>query len=205
VTHVTRTLPCGDSAVLVETDDVAALYATLRRDPVPGQLDLVPAARTLLVRFDPEKTDRVRVGAALSATTPAAGEQTVSGAEVTIPVVYDGEDLHEVAELAGLTPAQVVAAHTGAAYTVAFIGFAPGFAYLTGGDTRLDVPRRDNPRTRVPAGSVAVAGGYSAVYPRESPGGWRLLGRTDAVVWDLDRDPPALLIPGTRVRFVDAT
>ncbi len=117
-------------------------------------------------------------------------------------VVYDGPDLEEVARLTRMTPAEVVAAHTGTAWRVAFGGFAPGFAYLVGGDPRLDVPRRDSSRPKVPAGAVGLAGGYSGVYPRSSPGGWQLLGTTDAVLWDVDRDPPALLAPGSTVRFV---
>lgn len=115
--------------------------------------------------------------------------------------MYDGPDLAAVAELTGLTEEEVVAAHTGSSWQVAFGGFAPGFAYLAGGDPRLQVPRRDQPRTTVPAGSVGLAGEFSGVYPRASPGGWQLIGRTDLVLWDLDRDPPALLAAGLRVRF----
>ena len=116
---------------------------------------------------------------------------------------YDGPDLDEVGRLTGLGTTGVVAAHTGTAWMVAFGGFAPGFAYLTGGDGRLRVPRRDRPRPSVPAGAVGLAGEFSGVYPRASPGGWQLLGTTDAVLWAVDRDPPALLSPGTTVRFVD--
>lgn len=115
---------------------------------------------------------------------------------------YDGPDLDEVAELTGLSPSEVVAAHTGCVWQAGFVGFAPGFAYLTGGDPRLVVSRRAEPRTCVPAGSVALADEFSAVYPRASPGGWQLIGRTDAVLFDVDRDPPALVPPGARVRFV---
>jgi KipI family sensor histidine kinase inhibitor len=120
---------------------------------------------------------------------------------VEIPVTYDGADLAEVAELTGLTPAEVAARHAAAEYTVAFCGFSPGFGYLTGGDPALDVPRLATPRTKVPAGSVAIAEAFTGVYPRELPGGWRILGTTTAVLWDLDRDPPGLFVPGTRVRF----
>ena len=109
-----------------------------------------------------------------------------------------------MAALTGLTGAEVVRRHAGREWTVAFCGFAPGFAYLTGGDPALRVPRRDTPRTAVPAGSVGLADGFSGAYPRRMPGGWQLIGRTDAVLWDLDRQPPALLPPGTRVRFVPA-
>ena len=119
-------------------------------------------------------------------------------------MTYDGPDLAEVARLTGLGEDEVVAAHAGTPWRVAFGGFAPGFAYLVGGDPRLQVPRRDEPRTRVPAGAVGLAGEFSGVYPRESPGGWQLIGRTDAVMWDLDRDPPALLAAGLTVRFTQA-
>jgi KipI family sensor histidine kinase inhibitor len=123
---------------------------------------------------------------------------------VEIPVTYDGPDLDDVAVLTGLTRDGVVAAHTGTDWRVGFGGFAPGFAYLVGGDPRLRVPRRSEPRTRVPAGAVGLAGEFSGIYPRESPGGWQLLGTTDVVLWDADREPPALLVPGTIVRFVEA-
>ncbi|MEV0145933.1 MULTISPECIES: allophanate hydrolase subunit 1 [unclassified Nonomuraea] len=120
---------------------------------------------------------------------------------VRIPVVYDGEDLASVAELAGLSPEEVVARHTGRDLVVGWLGFAPGFAYLTGLDPALHLPRLGTPRTSVPAGSVAVAGPYSAVYPSASPGGWRLLGRTSLRVWDVTAEPPSPFRPGTRVRF----
>ena len=121
--------------------------------------------------------------------------------DVVIDVVYDGADLADVAQHTGLTVAAVVDAHVATPWRVGFGGFAPGFAYLVGGDPRLAVPRRAEPRTRVPAGSVGLAGEFSGVYPRESPGGWQLIGRTDAVLWDIDRTPPALLRPGMWVRF----
>ena len=120
-------------------------------------------------------------------------------------MTYDGPDLHDVAARTGLTTAEVVAAHTALPWRVAFGGFAPGFAYLVGGDPRLVVPRRDHPRPTVPAGAVGLAGEFSGIYPRSSPGGWQLLGTTDVVLWDVDRDPPALLTPGTTVHFVDVT
>ncbi|HET6861194.1 MAG TPA: carboxyltransferase domain-containing protein, partial [Streptomyces sp.] len=138
----------------------------------------------------------VRAGADVSAAT---------GEVVEIVVHYDGEDLHEVARHTGLSPDEVVAAHTGSTWTAAFGGFAPGFAYLAGGDPRLEVPRRGEPRTRVPSGAVGLAGSFSGIYPRSSPGGWQIIGHTDVVVWDLERDPPALLRPGVRVRFTAAS
>ena len=131
----------------------------------------------------------------------AAPPPQAAAGHVKVPVRYDGPDLEIVAELTGLDPQEVVALHTRAAYRVAFIGFAPGFGYLRGGDPRLAVPRRETPRERVPAGAVAVAAEYSAVYPTDSPGGWRILGRTDLVMFDPAREPPVLLTPGTRVSF----
>jgi KipI family sensor histidine kinase inhibitor len=199
-------LPCGERAVLVELDDLDAvlgLHAALLADAPRGVTELVPAARTVLVGFDPAETDAERLGAALEAVefSPGAAAQ---GELVEIPVVYDGEDLDAVADHAGLKREEVAAAHAGGEYTVAFCGFAPGFGYLTGLDERLHVPRRDSPRKRVPAGAVAIADTFAAVYPRPSPGGWQLIGHTDETLWDLDRDPPARLVPGTRVRFTEA-
>jgi KipI family sensor histidine kinase inhibitor len=196
---------CGDSALLVEVDgvgEVVALYDALAADPPHGVTDILPAAGTLLLRFEsPAHHDTVRY--AVLRARPADGYRPPAG-EVTIPVVYDGADLADVAGLTGLSEREVVDAHTGTPWTVAFSGFAPGFGYLVGGDPRLDVPRRTESRVRVPAGSVALAAGFSAVYPRESPGGWQLIGRTDVVVWDVTADPPALLRPGMRVRFAEA-
>jgi KipI family sensor histidine kinase inhibitor len=125
-----------------------------------------------------------------------------SGPLVEIPVLYNGSDLHDVAELWGVTDEEVVRRHSGVEHRVAFCGFAPGFAYLTGLSEACHVPRRPAPRTSVPAGSVALAGSYTGVYPRSSPGGWQLIGTTQVLLWDMDREPAALLTPGTRVRFV---
>jgi KipI family sensor histidine kinase inhibitor len=197
---------CGDGAVLVELDrleEVVALYDAFAAERPRGVTDIVPAARTLLVRFEPP-VGHAAVESAIRAVRPARGGRATTG-EVVIPVVYDGADLADVAELTGLTEREVVAAHTETPWTVAFCGFAPGFGYLVGGDPRLVVPRRTESRVRVPAGSVALAGEFSGVYPRESPGGWQLIGRTDAVVWDVTADPPALLRPGVRVRFTEAS
>ncbi|GLY65624.1 5-oxoprolinase subunit B family protein [Amycolatopsis taiwanensis] len=200
-------LPCGDQAFLVEAGDTATvlgLYAALA-DPRPdGVTDLVPAAETLLVRFDPARIDPGALVQRIARTEPAteAGTAGTRGGElVTIPVVYDGQDLADVAERTGLAIRDVISVHTAAEYTVAFAGFAPGFGYLTGLDPRLRLPRLETSRTRVPAGSVAIAGDYSGVYPRTSPGGWRLLGRTGIALWDTGRTVPALLRPGVRVRF----
>lgn len=207
-----RLLPCGDSGLLVEVDrpaDVLALHTAVRRRMPPGVVDLVPAARTLLLHLDPELTSPARVSEALSElldvlTTDQPGQvpESEPAELVHVPVVYDGEDLQEVALLTGLRPDDVVALHQESVWTVAFCGFSPGFGYLVGGDERLAVPRRTAPRTRVPAGAVGLAGPYSGVYPRSSPGGWQLIGRTDLAVWDAGREPPALLRPGVRVKFV---
>jgi KipI family sensor histidine kinase inhibitor len=195
-----RLLPCGRRAVLVESDDVLGFQAALTQSPPDGVVELVPAARTLLVRFDPSVTDAVRLGEVLRQVSPVDSVAAAAGA-VVIPVVYAGEDLADVAAETGLGVPEVIARHTAGTYVSAFCGFAPGFAYLTGSDPALHVSRRSSPRTRIPAGSVAIAGEYSAVYPSASPGGWRLLGRTEVPVWDVERDPPNLLPPGTRVRF----
>lgn len=198
-----RVLPYGDTAVLVELGDlteVLDLYDGLRAQDLAGVVSLVPASRTLLVVFDPERTSAAVVTRHLE-DARGAGRGEVDAEEVTLPVVYDGEDLEDVAELTGLDRDEVVAAHTGQVWTVGFVGFAPGFAYLVGEHDRLRVPRRGDPRSAVPPGAVGLADAFSGVYPRRSPGGWQLIGRTEVEVWDLERDPPALLQPGTRVRF----
>ena len=198
--------PYGDRALLVEVTDlaaVAAVRAALEAAPLPGQRDLVPAARTVLVVLDRQPSDLdLATLRRLSPDAPMTGRRT---AAVELPVVFDGEDLADVAGLTGRSAADVVASLTSRDLTVAFCGFAPGFGYLTGLPDDLHVPRRATPRTRVPAGAVALAGPYAGVYPQASPGGWQLVGRTDAVLFDVDRDPPALLSPGTVVRFRDVT
>jgi KipI family sensor histidine kinase inhibitor len=198
-----RILRNGDSAMLAEfdsLDDVLAHFRALDAVRMPGVVDLIPAARTLLVRFDAEAVhvDAVR---RWLVETPPVRAAPAPGTEVVIGVRYDGPDLEEVGELTGLGAGGVIDAHTGRRWTVAFGGFAPGFAYLTGGDSRLHVPRRDSPRTSVPAGAVGLAGEFSGIYPRSSPGGWQLIGTTEQVLWQPDRNPPALLRPGATVRF----
>ncbi|WP_026404995.1 5-oxoprolinase subunit PxpB [Actinomadura rifamycini] len=198
-----RVLRAGDAALLVEADDLASAHrldAALRDARPAGVVDVVPGERTVLVVAEPG-TDMDRLPGVLP-DLPRPGGAAAGAEPVEIPVVYDGADLAEVAELTGLSEEEVVRRHSDAWYTVAYLGFSPGFGYLTGLDPALHVPRRESPRTAVPAGSVAVAGRYAAVYPSRSPGGWRLLGRTAAVLWDVERDPPSLLRPGTRVRFV---
>ena len=190
----------GERAVLVEgVGDPAAWALGVRAAGFAGVVDVVPAAETVLVSC--ESAEAVR-NVAARLTTVVPGSTVADGGFVDIAVRYDGADLAEVAAATGLTPDEVVAQHSGAEYSAAFCGFSPGFAYLAGLPESLHLPRRATPRTRVPRGAVAIASGYSAVYPRPSPGGWHLLGTTDVDVWDADRDPPAMLVPGTRVRFV---
>lgn len=193
----------GDHATLLELDDESRVPAVARRlaADCPGLVDVVPGHRTVLVTWTARPGPRLRelAEAALDTASEAPGPRTIE-----IPVVYDGPDLDEVASLTDLSADEVVGVHLDADYVVAFLGFAPGFAYLVGGDPRLRVPRRAEPRERVAAGSVAIAGPYSGIYPRDSPGGWRLLGRTDVVLFDPGRTPPAALEPGDRVRMVRA-
>ncbi|MDA4894716.1 urea amidolyase family protein [Streptomyces sp. MS2A] len=199
-----RILTASDRALLVEAADLdEAMRLNLAWAEVPGIAELVPGARTVLVRFDPARTTAEALAAVLADTVLDAAHVPHVG-EATIPVRYDGEDLADVADLLAVSVEEVVARHLAAQWQVAFSGFAPGFGYAVGSDPLFDVPRRSSPRTRVPAGSVALAGHFTGVYPRESPGGWQLIGRTDAVMWDIERDPPALLAPGTLVRFVRA-
>ena len=199
-----RPLAYGDRALLLDLDDdeEPVGWAAAIAEAEVGALDIVPGARTVLVTASTR--DRLaRIREALGALTPHSAAGGEARDPVEIPTVYDGPDLDEVSRLTGLSHEEIIAAHTGRPWTVAFGGFAPGFAYLTDGDRRLAVPRRADPRTAVPAGSVGLAGTFSGAYPRESPGGWQLIGRTDAILFDLDRDPPALLHPGDRVRFVE--
>ncbi|WP_423494585.1 5-oxoprolinase/urea amidolyase family protein [Microbacterium esteraromaticum] len=200
-----RILTASQTALLVETNDLdEAVRLNAAWDGVPGVIERVPGARTVLVRFDPRQVTAERLAETLRATASDARD-VPPGAEVTIPVRYDGDDLDDVARALNISADEFVGRHLAAGWQVAFTGFAPGFGYLVCDDPLFDVPRRLSPRTRVPAGSVALAGGFTGVYPRESPGGWQLIGRTDAVLWDLQRDPPALLAPGSRVRFVRAS
>ncbi|MDQ0989729.1 allophanate hydrolase subunit 1 [Streptomyces sp. V3I7] len=199
-----RTRRVGDSALLVEVgcgDEAQALHAELLRRRAEGELtvrEIVPAARTVLLDglADPVRWE-TELSAAAVPPVPSRAREVVE-----LPVRYDGPDLAEVAAHWGVPEPEVASIHAGAEFTVAFCGFAPGFGYLTGLPERYDVPRRSSPRTTVPAGAVALAGPYTGVYPRSSPGGWQLIGTTDAVLWDHARVPAALLSPGARVRFV---
>ena len=206
-----RLLPAGDTALLVEVggvDEVLALTDALRRIAPPAIVDLVPAARTVLVQAA-SGADLKALARRVTAMVEGLDAVTVADSldidhrEIEIPVRYDGPDLDEVAELTGMSRRDVIAAHTQSPWRAAFIGFSPGFAYLAGGDSALAVPRRTESRASVPAGSVGLAGAFSAIYPRASPGGWQLIGTTEATLWDLERDPPALLQTGAWVRFVD--
>ncbi|NHF73443.1 5-oxoprolinase subunit B/C family protein [Paracoccus xiamenensis] len=200
-----RFLPAGENALLVQLgslDEVLSLHASLRAKPVPGMAEMIPAAETLLIGFDPYRISAAELAAEI-APRDLSHRDAGTGREVEIPVDYDGQDLDEVAALTDLSRAEVIARHTGTPWLAAFNGFAPGFCYLTGGDPALDVPRRATPRTEIPAGSVALAGTFSGVYPQSSPGGWQIIGTAPVPMWDLNRDPPALLAPGDRVRFVD--
>ena len=197
-----RARRAGDAALLVEAEGRAhRLAAAIGHARIPGVTDVIPGAGTVLVVIEPGRVVLDELAARIEALPlPPAGPAAAHTAE--IPVVYDGPDLAEVARLTGLSVDEVIASHCAAEYTVGWMGFSPGFGYLTGlGQDLAAVPRLDEPRVRVPAGSVAIAGGLAAVYPTTSPGGWRLLGRTSAVLWDPDRDPPALFTPGMRVRF----
>ncbi len=223
--------PMGESALLAEVPDARAavdLYGRLREDAPEWVVELVPAACTVLLVFDRDRIGASRAESWLaaaavrtygeritsrheseppapvsSAPDPRSRSDAVSPSEpVEILARYDGPDLGEVAALLGIGVDEVIHRHTGQLWTSAFIGFAPGFAYLMGEDEPLTVPRRETPRTAVPAGSIALAAGFCGIYPRASPGGWHLIGTTEARLWDVSRAQPALLAPGTRARFV---
>ncbi len=199
-----RLLPSGDAAVLVDMDsldDVLRLYPALDASRPAGVVDVVPGARSILVSCDPDVLTLRALRAWAAATPPVEAGRTDRGHGVDIEVRYDGEDLDEVARLLDITAREVVLRHTSATWTVAFGGFAPGFGYLVSTQARLTVPRRSSPRPVVPAGSVGLAGEFSGIYPRSSPGGWQLIGHTDAVLWNPDAEPAALLVHGASVRF----
>ncbi|MFD8076962.1 allophanate hydrolase subunit 1 [Streptomyces sp. NPDC059718] len=200
-----RVLDVGEDALLIElatAEEAHSWHAELLRRRGEGSLgpvrEIVPGERTVLLYGVPDAAALRAELRGWSVTARAAG----SGPLVEIPVRYDGPDLAVVAERWGVAEEDVAGLHSGAEHRVAFCGFAPGFAYMTGLGARYGVPRRGEPRTSVPAGSVAVAGPYTGIYPRSSPGGWQLIGTTSVRLWDLEREPAALLAPGTRVRFV---
>lgn len=204
-----RLRPIGSRAALVEFEDLATTldaFSALSDAVEAGRLDvdeLVPATQTVLIKGGIASHPSL-LHHQISEILSTASELTTHhghDTEIVVPVCYNGEDLAAVAEIAGISIDQVVQRHTAAEYTVAFIGFTPGFAYMTGGDAALEVPRRASPRPRVPPGSVGLAGPFTGIYPREAPGGWQLIGSTDAVLFDIQREPAALLLPGHRVRF----
>lgn len=200
-----RFLPVSLTTLLVELnnlEETLSLFASLEAEPLNGIEDMVPAARTVMIRFRP---DMVSAQALVNeiAKRDISRPPQIDAQLVEIPVHYDGEDLDDVAELTGLSADEVVRRHTESTFTVAFCGFAPGFGYLVGGDPALHVPRRKSPRTRIPAGSVALAGEFSGIYPQNSPGGWQIIGTTPLQMWDMERTPPALFQPGYRVRFTN--
>lgn len=195
-----RLIRVGRAALLVEVDDTlqaTAVYDEARTRQVAAT-DIVPAARTVL--FDGVDVDRL---AEEITGWPLTDVGRDGRPTVEVPTLYDGEDLADVARAWDMSVGEAVRTHTGTTFTVAFCGFAPGFAYCTGLPQRLAIPRLSSPRNRVPAGSVGLAGEFTGVYPTASPGGWRLIGRTDLTLWDPDRAQPATLAPGTRVRFVE--
>ncbi len=202
---VDTVLDYGDQALLLQFDsttDVLAWAAALREAALPGVLDIVPASHTVLLKLDgPRHQSAIRRRLRTLQVAPDMVATARPEQPITIDVVYDGADLAEVADRTGLTTAQVINAHTATPWQVGFGGFAPGFAYLVGGDPRLAVPRRSEPRSSVPAGAVGLAGEFTGIYPRRSPGGWQLIGHTDVVMWDIERPNPALLTPGMWVQF----
>ena len=191
--------PYGPAAWLVDDlTDPAAWADSMRAMDAPGVVEIVPAESTVVVRCSRERHDDI--GHVLDMVVPASRTEG-SDRPVTLDVVYDGPDIAALAFAAQVSVDDVIRLHVTGSYDVAFCGFSPGFGYLRGIDRRLHVPRRDTPRTSVPAGSIGVAAGYTCVYPSSSPGGWYLIGHTAAPMWDAERNPPALLRPGQSVRF----
>jgi KipI family sensor histidine kinase inhibitor len=203
-----RFRPAGRGAVLVEVDSLAmvrALYARIEQERAsgwaPGLVDVVPAARTVLLDG---VADQVALAAEIRSWS-IAPRPAAAGQLVEIACRYDGPDLGEVARQWDVRPERVAAIHCALSHDVAFCGFLPGFPYIAGLGGGREVARRDQPRAAVPAGSVALGDEYTGIYPRTTPGGWQIIGHTDAVMWDSGRTPEALLQPGDRVRFVDVT
>jgi inhibitor of KinA len=213
-----RLVPLGDSAILVELGTsidaavnarVVDLAARVRASAKPGLSDVVPAYASLAVHFDPATVTLSETIEFVSRCVAAAGEswcptEAPAGTVVEVPALYDdarGPDLHAVAEHAGCTIAEVIERHAAPAYRVYMLGFLPGFPYLGRVDPRIAVPRHASPRPRVPAGSIGIAGHQTGIYPRDSPGGWQIIGRTPLTLFDASRTSPALLSPGDTVRF----
>jgi KipI family sensor histidine kinase inhibitor len=197
-----RVLPCGPGAILAEYDSLSEVMSVddaLRQSGLAGIDDVIPAARTVLVTY--HDIDRISLETLL---VPGAAGPRPQGPLVEIPVVYDGIDLDDVAAATGISIEQVIETHSSVTYSAAFLGFTPGWAYLVGLPPELHLPRRSTPRTSITAGSVAIANEFTGVYPTVSPGGWHLLGHTTQTMFDVDRDKPALVMAGDRVRFVRA-
>ena len=206
-----RLMVAGEAATLVElegADDVLALLGGVEAEAGSGRaaglLNLVPAARTLLVEFDPRVTTHREVEQMLR-EAPRLSGTALEQDPVEIRAEYAGPDLAAVCRYLGMSRREFVAWHLGSTWRVVFTGFAPGFGYLTSADHTTSIPRLAEPRTSVPPGSIAMAGEFTGIYPRESPGGWQIVGRTEQVLFDLDEDPPALLVPGRPVRFVEVS
>ncbi|MGI5193766.1 5-oxoprolinase subunit B family protein [Streptomyces sp. CA-288835] len=199
-----RALPVGEDSLLIDLEtprEAQAMHAEVVRRRDAGLLtlrEIVPGEKTVLLYGVPD-AERLRAEVSRWTVPESAAD---NGPLLEIPVRYDGADLSAVAQLWGVTEDEVARVHSGIEHRVAFCGFAPGFAYMTGLGEAFHVPRRDAPRTSVPKGSVALAGAYTGIYPRSSPGGWQLIGTTRVPLWDMEREPAALLSPGTRVRFV---
>jgi KipI family sensor histidine kinase inhibitor len=199
--------PFGEASLLVELESAAsaqALAESLRSSPIEGIVGAVPGLTSLLVDLDPLAVDTERATSKLQARRDLTAAVQPIGRLRTIPVAYggaDGPDLAEVAALSGLLDEEVIALHLATELRVLFLGFAPGFAYLGDLPEALRVPRLATPRTRTPAGSVAIAGRMGGIYPADLPGGWRVIGRTAITLFDAHRDPPAFLAPGDTVRF----
>jgi KipI family sensor histidine kinase inhibitor len=218
MTAFPRVSPFGEAALLVELGEVVDPELNARVHALADRLDegafeleglgrCVPAYASLLVPFDPLQAEPAALAERLTRLAAATEAPAASGARVEIPVMYgydDGPDLEAVASSTGLSPDAVIDQHAAAEYRVYMLGFAPGFAYLGPLPAALRLPRRAEPRVRVPAGSVAIAGAQSAVYPQETAGGWHLIGRTEVRLWDPSATRPARLRPGDRVRFVPA-
>ena len=199
--------PFGEAALLVEVgspERAQALAGSLRDEPPPGVVAAVPGLASVLVEIDPLAPDADRLAGELEARLGGLRPPSATGRLHTIAVAYGGPELEEVGALTGLAPAEVVARHAASELRVLFCGFAPGFAYLGDLPPELRVERLATPRTRTPAGSVAIAGPMSAIYPAELPGGWRVIGRTEVTLFDPGSEPPVLLMPGDRVRFEPA-
>ena len=203
-----RMLPMGEHALLAETsslEEVLTPPARLAASTPPGVSDIVPAARTVLVQLDPRVLTLTAARAWIESAASGEASRTPQHADVArdheLDISYDGPDIAEVAHLLDMSREGLISRHLAARWTVAFTGFAPGFGYLVSGDWHFDVPRRESPRTSVPAGSVGLAGQFSGAYPRQTPGGWQLIGTTTAPLFEPLATDPALLAPGDTVRF----